>query len=171
MDGVRDRCGHAVPTLGQARGQSVRPGPILALLYWATQKRHQGAGHLAKREHQELSQDALARINSVVRSLQEDRVERGVDLSRPMRCDSCGQEKPAAGSAQYGAYKLCNDCLLDFTVSLASGHVSSVADYMTRNSEGPEAVPPTDLSEHRERSSQVNTRLSRDKLMPSNEPC
>ncbi|MGI8827026.1 MAG: hypothetical protein ACR2JC_15560 [Chloroflexota bacterium] len=127
---------------------------------------------MAEQEPQELSQDALARIESVVRSLQEDRVERGVALAIPMRCDSCQDEKSSAGSAMYGAYKLCNDCLLDFTVALASGRVASVVEFMTRTSDGPDSAPPPDLSEQHERSSvKYNARLSRDKLMPSNEPC
>ncbi|GAC1323242.1 MAG: hypothetical protein NVSMB22_10760 [Chloroflexota bacterium] len=126
---------------------------------------------MAKREQQELSQDALTRIQSVIRSLQEDRVERGVELGSPMRCDSCMQEKPAAGSAMYGTYKLCNDCLLDFTVALASGRVGNVADFMMRRTEDGEARPPSDLTEHRERSSAQYSRLAPDKLMPSNEPC
>ena len=127
---------------------------------------------MAKRDQQELSQDALVRIESVIRSLQEDRVERGVDLGTPMRGDSCVQEKAAAGSAMYGAYKLCNDCLLEFTVALASGRVSNVADYMTRKSEDPAGPPPSDWTEQRERSSaQFNARMSPDKWMPSNEPC
>jgi len=72
----------------------------------------------------------------------------------------------------YGAYKLCNDCLLDFTVALASGRVASVVEFMTRTSDGPDSAPPPDLSEQHERSSvKYNARLSRDKLMPSNEPC
>jgi len=50
--------------------------------------------------------------------------------------------------------------------------VSNVADYMTRKSEEPGGLPPSDWSEHRERSSaQYNARMSPDKLMPSNEPC
>jgi len=71
----------------------------------------------------------------------------------------------------YGTYKLCNDCLLDFTVALASGRVGNVADFMMRRTEDGEARPPSDLTEHRERSSAQYSRLSPDKLMPSNEPC
>jgi len=113
----------------------------------------------------------MERIQGVVRSMQDDQVERGITLASPMRCDSCGGEKPSAGSALYGAYKLCNDCLLDFTVALASGRVSNVADFMTRRTDEPSSIPPADLNEHRERSSvSYNSRLSRDSLMPSNEP-
>lgn len=125
---------------------------------------------MAKHEIQEPTDEARARINRVIRSLAEDRVERGIDLSRPMHCNSCNQEKPAAGSALYGAYKLCNDCLLDFTMMLASGEAENVADYMTRRSD--EGLSPSELSDPRDRPALGRSGLQpRDKLMPSNEPC
>jgi hypothetical protein len=126
---------------------------------------------LAKRDQQELSEAAKERITQVVRSLADDRVERGVDLNRPMLCDSCGLEKQPAGSALYGAYKLCNDCLLDFTMALASGEVDNVADFMTRRTDDT-GVPPSDLADQRGRSPlPFNSLHPREKLMPSNEPC
>jgi hypothetical protein len=126
---------------------------------------------LAKREKQELSEQAQERIVRVVRSLADDRVERGVELGRPMHCDSCALEKPAAGSALYGVYKLCNDCLLEFTLALASGTVDSVAQFMTRQSDDT-GLPPSDLSDRRDRQVvPLNPLQGRDKLMPRNEPC
>ncbi len=123
---------------------------------------------MAKRETQELSQDAVARITRVVRSLADDRVDRGIDLNRPMHCDSCGQEKSPAGAAIYGAYRLCNDCLLDFTLALASNDVANVADFMTRKTD--DGSMPPDLEGRRERGAlPVNQFQGRDKLMPSNE--
>lgn len=124
---------------------------------------------MPKREHQELTPQSVDRITRVVRSLAEDRVERGVDLNRPMQCDSCGQDKPPAGSALYGSYKLCNDCLLDFTLRLASGEADSVADFMTKQDDG---TPPSDIDGQLDRRSVPFQPLQgRDKLMPSNEPC
>jgi hypothetical protein len=88
-----------------------------------------------------------------------------------MHCDSCDVEKASAGSALYGAYKLCNDCLLDFTLSIASGKVDTVAEYMTRSTDGPsELPPPTDLSTRRDRQS-IPVRQPREKLLPGHEPC
>lgn len=85
-----------------------------------------------------------------------------------MQCDSCGREKNAAGSAVYGAYKLCNDCLLDFTLALAGNDVANVADFMTRKTD--DGAPPPDLSGRRERPQlSLNQLQGRDKLMPSNE--
>lgn len=124
---------------------------------------------MAKRDQQELSQEAVTRITRVIHSLAEDRVERGIELSRPMHCDSCDQEKTSAGSALYGAYKLCNDCLLDFTLALASGRVENVADFMTKKIEGPDALPPSDLTGLRDRPAVTRNPLqAHDKLMPSN---
>lgn len=123
---------------------------------------------LARRELQELSELSRDRIERVVRSLVEDHVERGVGLDHPFRCDSCGLEKPAAGSALYGSYRLCNDCLLDFTVQLASGRVENVADFMTKRDER----PLSDLDGPRDRRAvPLQSLPGRDKLMPSNEPC
>ena len=127
---------------------------------------------MAKQDEQELTQEAVGRITRVIRSLTEDRVERGIELGRPMHCDSCDLEKGSAGSALYGSYKLCNDCLLDFTLQLASGHVENVAEYMTRKTEDSGSLPPSDLAGQRGRSSVTFKPLhGRDKLMPSNEPC
>jgi hypothetical protein len=128
---------------------------------------------LAKREPIELSEESRGRIVRVVRSMAEDRVERGVELNRAMHCHSCDQEKPAAGSALYGAYRLCNDCFLEFTLALASGTVDTVAEFMTRTPDGNGSLPPGDLGGGRERQpiQQLNPLSGRDKLMPSNEPC
>lgn len=125
---------------------------------------------MVKREQQDLSEQAIDRITRVVRSLAEDRVERGVDLNRPMHCDSCDLDKPPAGSAMYGSYKLCNDCLLDFTLRLASGAVDNVAEFMTKQDDN--APPSSDLESHRDRRAvPLHSLPGRDKLMPSNEPC
>ena len=92
-----------------------------------------------------------------------------------MNCDSCDLEKQSAGSALYGTYKLCNDCLLDFTLSLASGRAESVTDFMTKRTESPGSLPPpSDLADQRDRASPYlarNPHPGTDKLMPSNEPC
>ncbi|MGI8968663.1 MAG: hypothetical protein ACR2GA_06130 [Chloroflexota bacterium] len=129
-----------------------------------------GAISVANQPPTELTNLAIERITRVVRSLADDRVDRGVDLARPMHCDSCDQEKPSAGSAVYGAYKFCNDCLLDFTLKLASGEAGTAAEYMTRRSDGGTFAP--DLSLPREhRSGSISPLPARDKLMPRNEPC
>ena len=126
---------------------------------------------MAKRDQQELSEQSMERITRVVRSLADDRVERGVELNRPMHCDSCDQERPSAGSALYGVYKLCNDCLLDFTLALACGRVDNVADYMTRQTDEPGALPPSDLTSRRDRYAvPLNPIPGRDKLLPRHEP-
>lgn len=114
----------------------------------------------------------MERITRVVKSLADDGVERGVDLNRPVHCDSCGTERNSAGSALYGAYKVCNECLLDFTLALASGAVDTVADYMTKRTDVTEGQPPSTLSTREERPSLARGPLTaRDKLLPHNEPC
>jgi hypothetical protein len=125
-------------------------------------------GFLARKERQELTPQAVDRITNVVRGLADDQVDRGVDLNRQMHCDSCGRDTSPNGSALYGTYKLCNDCLLDFTLKLASGEVDSVAEYMTKRDDNP---TPTDLESPRvDRSVSYQSLPGRDKLMPSHEP-
>lgn len=126
---------------------------------------------MARRDPQELSEEASARIARVVHSLIDDRVDRGVELGRPMRCDSCVQEKPAAGATVYGTYKLCNDCLLDYTLALASGRADSVSDFMTRRIGEPEHIVVSEPAEAPERHSvSLHPMHGRDKFMPSTEP-
>jgi hypothetical protein len=123
---------------------------------------------LARKQQQELSESTIERITLNVRSMRDDRVERGVELSRPMHCESCGLDKPSGGSSHYGEYRLCNDCLLDLTLELASGRADTVIDFMTRQIDGPSAEPQ--LLEDRDRSTMRSTFPGRDKLRPSNEP-
>lgn len=130
-------------------------------------ERHGRVARVAKGTAQELNEQTIDRITRVVRSLADDRVERGIELSRPMHCDSCDRDTSPAGGALYGAYKLCNDCLLDFTLALASGRSGNIADFMTKRDDTP---APTDLNTPAG-SVSVRPLQSRDKLMPSNEPC
>ena len=126
---------------------------------------------MPRREQQELTDLAVERITQVVRSLANDRVDRGVDLSRPMHCDSCDREKISVGSSLYGTYRLCNDCLLEFTLALASGSVDTVAHFMTTQTDD-ESPPPSDFSPARDAPAMSRSPLpGRDKLLPHNEPC
>lgn len=121
---------------------------------------------MATNDQQELSQEARDRITRSVRSLAEDRVERGLDVHRQFRCDNCGEMKEGAGASVYGAYKLCNDCLLDFSLRLAENKVGTIDDYMRRESDG----TPPDFSPARDRPSVPGTIPARG-VLSSNEPC
>ena len=148
------------------------PSVLRSVILSYSERHSRGHARLAKQDQQELTEEAVTRITRVVRSLADDQVERGVELARPMHCDSCDREQAPAGSALYGTYKLCNDCLLDFTLQLASGRVANVAEFMTKKTEEPRSLPPSDLAGERDRSTMSVRQLhGRDKLMPSNEPC
>lgn len=95
-------------------------------------------------------------------------MERGVDIARPFRCDNCGEVKSGAGSAKYGEYKLCNDCLLDFTVALATNRTSGISEYMRRDTG--DALPPTDWNEGRVQTNVPGPVANREQLLPRNEP-
>lgn len=84
-----------------------------------------------------------------------------------MRCDSCELEKSAHGSSQYGAYSLCNDCLLEFTLLLARAEVDNVAEYMTKRPDEP--VYLESAAERAEPSAVRPAPKRTEKLMPSNE--
>ena len=123
---------------------------------------------MARKPQVELPESTVERITVNIRSMVDDRVDRGVDLMRSMHCDSCGEEKYSKGSTIYGAYKLCNDCLLEVTLAFASGQIETVVDFMTHRIDGPD-LPI--LEDERERSSVTRNALhGRDKFMPSNEP-
>lgn len=117
----------------------------------------------------ELSPQAEQRIIDVIHSLIDDQVDRGVDLNRPMRCDSCEQDKNPRGSTQYGSYTLCNDCLLEFTILLASGEIENVAQYMTRRPDDPDNSGPSPEQLDTRSVHSLSTRT--EKLTPSTEPC
>ena len=126
---------------------------------------------MARKPQLELPETTIERITVNIRSMVDDRVERGIDLSRTMHCDSCGEDKPAAGSSLYGAYKLCNECLLDLTLALAAGRADTVVDFMTHRVEGPDVSASARMAEERDLSSLPrNAMHGRDKFMPSNEP-
>jgi len=121
---------------------------------------------VAATERNELSAEAEQRIMEVVRSLTEDQVDRGVDLNRPMHCDSCDLDKSPLGSSQYGAYALCNDCLLELTLLLARGEIESVAEYMTRRPDDPGDLPPAPPEQLNSRSRSSLPKRS-EKLLPT----
>jgi hypothetical protein len=124
-------------------------------------------------ERTDLSPEAEERIAGVIRSLVDDHVDRGVDLGRPFRCDSCDREQSPLGATEYGAYALCNDCLLEFTLSLARGEIENVAEYMTKRPDEPSSPPPSEPAATTRSRSVTNPPITArgDKLMPSNEPC
>lgn len=118
-----------------------------------------------------LSPVAEQRITDVIRGLMDDHVDRGVDLTRPVHCDSCDLEKSPLGSSQYGAYALCNDCLLEFTLMLARGDVENVAEYMTKRPDDGTGFPLLPSPNFETRASHHPLPKRTEKLMPSNEPC
>jgi hypothetical protein len=123
-------------------------------------------------DRSDLSPEAEERIAGVIRSLVDDHVDRGVDLGRPFHCDSCDREQSPLGATQYGAYALCNDCLLEFTLSLARGEIENVAEYMTKRPDESGSGPPAEPATTSSTRSVTNHMTARgDKLMPSNEPC
>ena len=67
----------------------------------------------------------------VVAQMKLDDIEEDPDSEVELfQCDSCGEDKPRAGSVMYGEHTLCNDCVLYAEVGFALGKIDSVDDVM-----------------------------------------
>jgi transcription elongation factor Elf1 len=65
----------------------------------------------------------------VVEQMRLDDIEENPDSEFEMfTCHACGSEKPLAGSVQYGAYRLCNDCVLYAEVGFELGQIKTIDD-------------------------------------------
>ncbi len=47
-------------------------------------------------------------------------------------CSACAQDAPLAGSIQYSKYRLCNDCVLLYELSLKLKKVKNIDEYMEK---------------------------------------
>ena len=47
-------------------------------------------------------------------------------------CSACAKVKPLAGSIQYSKYRLCNDCVLLYELSLKLGKVQNIEEFMEK---------------------------------------
>jgi len=56
--------------------------------------------------------------------------EMGISTDSLAICHGCGHASPLAGSAQYGRYRLCNDCALKYELARAECKVESIEDFV-----------------------------------------
>ncbi len=57
--------------------------------------------------------EVVEEMQAVVEQMRLDDIADNPDSEfESFGCDCCGQEKPLAGSIEYGGYRLCNDCVL-----------------------------------------------------------
>ncbi len=74
-------------------------------------------------------EDVVKEMQLVVEQMRLDDIEENPDSENEMFiCNACGEEKPLAGSVQYGPYRLCNDCVLYAEVGFELGQIKSIDD-------------------------------------------
>lgn len=74
-------------------------------------------------------EDVVKEMQLVVEQMRLDDIEENPDCEfETFVCNSCGEEKPLAGSVQYGPYRLCNDCVLYAEVGFELGQIKSIDD-------------------------------------------
>jgi transcription elongation factor Elf1 len=74
-------------------------------------------------------EEVVKEMQLVVEQMRLDDIEENPDSEYEMfTCHSCGEEKPLAGSVQYGQYRLCNDCVLYAEVGFELGQIKTIDD-------------------------------------------
>ena len=74
-------------------------------------------------------EEVVKEMQLVVEQMRLDDIEENPDSENEMFvCNACGEDKPLAGSVQYGPYRLCNDCVLYAEVGFELGQIKSIDD-------------------------------------------
>ena len=69
-------------------------------------------------------------IEKRIRSLTHSHLDSGIFTGSRLICHNCGYAKPVIGAAQYGNYRLCNDCALRYELNRAEGSVKNIEDFV-----------------------------------------
>lgn len=73
--------------------------------------------------------EVVEEMQLVVEQMRLDDIEENPDIVNEFfDCDCCGKYQCMAGSIQYGAYRLCNDCVLFAEVGFELKQLKSVQD-------------------------------------------
>ena len=74
-------------------------------------------------------EEVVSEMQLVVEQMRLDDIEENPDSEfEYFTCHACGEEKSLAGSVQYGAYRLCNDCVLLAEVGFELGQIKDIDD-------------------------------------------
>ncbi len=74
-------------------------------------------------------EDVVKEMQLVVEQMRLDDIEENPDCENEyFTCDACGRTKSLAGSVQYGAYRLCNDCVLLAEVGFELGQIKDIEE-------------------------------------------
>lgn len=72
-------------------------------------------------------EEVVQEMQLVVEQMRLDDIEENPDSEFEMfTCNACGQDSPLAGSVQYGAYRLCNNCVLYAEVGFELGQIKTI---------------------------------------------
>ncbi len=74
-------------------------------------------------------EEVVKEMQLVVEQMRLDDIEENPDSEfEYFTCHACGADKPLAGSVQYGAYRLCNDCVLFAEVGFELGQIKTIEE-------------------------------------------
>ena len=74
-------------------------------------------------------EEVVREMQLVVEQMRLDDIEENPDCENEIfTCHACGEDKPLAGSVQYGIYRLCNDCVLLAEVGFELGQIKDIDD-------------------------------------------
>ncbi len=74
-------------------------------------------------------EEVIKEMQLVVEQMRLDDIEENPDCENEFfTCNACGETKSLAGSVQYGAYRLCNDCVLYAEVGFELGQIKTIDD-------------------------------------------
>lgn len=78
-------------------------------------------------------QEIIEEMQAVAEQMVLDDIEDNPNIENEFfDCECCGKNKCAAGSIQYGEYRLCNDCVLIAEVSFALGKITDVQELVDK---------------------------------------
>ncbi len=72
-------------------------------------------------------------MQEVIYQMKLDDIEENPDSEFELfTCSSCAKDMPLAGSIQYSKYRLCNDCVLLYELSLKLGKIKNIDEFMEK---------------------------------------
>lgn len=78
-------------------------------------------------------QKIIEDMQQVIHQMKIDDIEENPDSEFDLfTCSACAKDAPLAGSIQYSKYRLCNDCVLLYELSLKLNKVQNIDEYMEK---------------------------------------
>ena len=72
-------------------------------------------------------------MQNVVHQMKIDDIEENPESKLEMfTCSACAKDAPLAGSIQYSKYRLCNDCVLLYELSLKLNKIKDINEFIEK---------------------------------------